>query len=358
MAAIRTEGLTKTYGQVRALDGLTLTVEPGTVFGFLGPNGAGKTTTIRLLTGLAKPTGGHAWVAGEEIADGGKVAARIGYLPEEPAFYGWMTPSELLDYIGRLFGLSSQERHSRTKDLLELAGLSRVGKRRIGGFSRGMRQRLGLAQALVNRPEVLFLDEPVSALDPGGRKEVLEMIGQLRGQCSVFMSTHILQDVERVCDTVGIIDQGSLVVEAPQAELLDRYTVPAFELECEEGSEQAFETLLEALRGLDWVTSAVTDPPAGTVARVVVKDLEIAQRELLAQVVRHAAVAGAILRRYQIVTPSLEDIFLRLVGKATEGSPGPSYSAAQYAAAQGEWATEGRHSLRSHAAQDNREGTE
>jgi len=318
--SIRTEDLHKIYGQVHALDGLTLTVEQGTVFGFLGPNGAGKTTTIRLLTGLARPTRGRAWVAGEEIADSGKVAARIGYLPEEPAFYRWMTPTDLLDYVGRLFGLSSQERRSRTKDLLELAGLSQVGKRRIGGFSRGMRQRLGLAQALVNRPEVLFLDEPVSALDPSGRKEVLELIGHLRGQCTVFMSTHILQDVERVCDTVGIIDHGKLVVEAPQAELLDRYTVPAFELECEEGSEQAFETVLEALRGLDWVTSAVADPPGGTVARVVVKDLEIARRELLAQIVPQATVSGVILRRYQIVTPSLEDIFLRLVGKATQDS--------------------------------------
>jgi len=331
MAAIRTEQMTKVYGQVRALDGLTLTVEPGTVFGFLGPNGAGKTTTIRLLTGLARPTQGRAWVAGEEIADSGKVAARIGYLPEEPAFYQWMTPIDLLDHVGRLFGLPSQERRSRTTDLLELAGLSQVGKRRIGGFSRGMRQRLGLAQALVNRPEVLFLDEPVSALDPGGRKDILEMIGHLRGQCTVFMSTHILQDVERVCDTVGIIDHGKLVVEAPQAELVDRYTVPAFELECEEGSEPALEELLKALRKLDWVTSAVADPSMGTVARVVVKDLEIARRELLAHIVPQAAALGLILRRYQIVTPSLEDIFLQLVGEATEGSPG----------APAEWTAEG-----------------
>ncbi|MBN1137620.1 MAG: ABC transporter ATP-binding protein [Anaerolineae bacterium] len=333
MAAIRTEGITKVYGSVHALDGLTLTVEPGIVFGFLGPNGAGKTTMIRLLTGMAKPTRGRAWVAGEEIADSGKVAARIGYLPEEPAFYRWMTPTDLLDHVGRLFGLSSQERGSRTKELLELTGLSQVGKRRIGGFSRGMRQRLGLAQALVNRPEVLFLDEPVSALDPGGRREILEMIAHLRGQCTVFMSTHILQDVERVCDAVGIINQGKLVVEAPQAELLDRYTVPAFELECKEGSELAFEALLEALRGLDWVTSAAVVPTGGAVARIVVKDLGIAHRELLQQVVHQAAALGVILHRYQIVTPSLEDIFLRLVGEAAEGR-------------------------QRHAAQGGREGTE
>jgi len=308
MHAIRTQDLRKTYGQVTALDGLTLTVEPGTVFGFLGPNGAGKTTTMRLLTGLARPSTGRAWVAGQEIGRDGKAAARIGYLPEEPAFYPWMTPAELLDHVGRLFGLPGQERRSRSRDLLELAGLSAVSKRRIGGFSRGMRQRLGLAQALINRPEVLLLDEPVSALDPAGRKEVLELIGRLRNQCTVFMSTHILQDVERVCDTIAIINHGRLVVEAPQAELLDRYTLPAFELECVESDEPAFKVWLDTLPSLDWVSSVTVD---GQVGRVIVRDVDVARRALLAQVVEK----GLILRRYEIVTPSLEDVFLRLVNQ-------------------------------------------
>jgi ABC-2 type transport system ATP-binding protein len=308
MDAIRTQDLRKTYGQVRALDGLTLTVEPGTVFGFLGPNGAGKTTTIRLLTGLARPSGGRAWVAGQEIGRDGKAAARIGYLPEEPAFYPWLTPAELLDHVGRLFGLPAQERRARTAELLDLVGLSAVRKRRIGGFSRGMRQRLGLAQALVNRPEVLLLDEPVSALDPAGRKEVLELIGQLGSQCTVFMSTHILQDVERVCDAVAILNHGRLVVEAPQAELLARYTLPAFELECIESEEAAFKAWLDTLPNLDWVSSVAVDGPVG---RVIVRDVDVARRALLAQVVE----TGLILRRYEIVTPSLEDVFLRLVGQ-------------------------------------------
>jgi ABC-2 type transport system ATP-binding protein len=193
MAAIRVEGLQKYFGPVRALDGLDLIVESGTVFGFLGPNGAGKTTTIRVLTGLAHATGGRAWVMDAEItADGQNVAQRVGYLPEEPAFYSWMTPREFLDHVGRLFGLTTSERAARVKELLELVGLAEVGKRRIGGFSRGMRQRLGLAQALVNQPDVLLLDEPLSGLDPSGRKEVLDLIKHLRGQCTVFMSTHIL----------------------------------------------------------------------------------------------------------------------------------------------------------------------
>jgi len=313
MDAIRTQDLSKAYGQVLALDGLSLTVEPGTVFGFLGPNGAGKTTTMRLLTGLARPSGGRAWVAGQELGLDGRVAAHIGYLPEEPAFYTWMTPAEFLDHVGRLFALPGPERSARSQELLELVDLSSVRKRRIGGFSRGMRQRLGLAQALVNRPDVLLLDEPVSALDPAGRKEVLELIGQLRSRCTVFMSTHILQDVERVCDTVAIVNHGRLVVEAPQTELLARYTLPIFELECVEGCRPAFEAWLGTLPGLAWVRSATSDGPVG---RVIVGDVEVARRELLARAVQ----AGLILQRYEIVTPSLEDVFLRLVSQQEEAS--------------------------------------
>jgi ABC-2 type transport system ATP-binding protein len=313
MHAIRTEDLCKRYGQVTALDGLTLTVEPGTVFGFLGPNGAGKTTTMRLLTGLAHPSAGRAWVAGQEVGHDGVVAARIGYLPEEPAFYPWMTPVELLDHVGRLFGLPGRERRARAGELLDLVDLSRVGKRRIGGFSRGMRQRLGLAQALVNRPEVLLLDEPVSALDPAGRKEVLELIGRLGSQCTIFMSTHILQDVERVCDTVAILNHGRLVVEAPQAELLGRYTLPAFELECVERDKAPFRAWLDTLPDLEWVASVAVD---GHVGRVIVRDVDVACRALLAQVVEK----DLLLRRYEIVKPSLEDVFLRLVGQEEAGS--------------------------------------
>ncbi len=308
--AIATEKLEKVYGKVRALDGLTLTVEPGTIFGFLGPNGAGKTTTIRLLTGLAHPTGGQAWVAGESLAGNRKVAKRIGYLPEEPALYSWMTPAEFLDHVGRLFGLPAQERQARTKELLEMVGLSGVRKRRLGGFSRGMRQRMGLAQALINRPEVLFLDEPVSALDPAGRKETLELIGSLRGKCTVFMSTHILEDVERVCDTVGIINHGHMIVEAPQAELLERYSVPAFEMECDQDCEGPFQVWLDGLKSLPWISSVARN---NSTARVVVKDVETARHTLLPMVIQ----AGIVLQRYEMVHPSLEDIFLSLVEEDT-----------------------------------------
>ena len=308
MAAIVTERLVKEFIKVRAVDELTLTVNEGAIFGFLGPNGAGKTTTIRMLTGMARPTRGRAVVAGVDLANDGQVRSKIGYLPEEPAFYTWMSPLEYLDHVGRLFGLSSTDRKERAKALLERVGLSEVSKRRIRGFSRGMRQRLGIAQALVNRPAVLFLDEPVSALDPIGRKEVLDLIEGLRGQCTVFMSTHILADVERVCDTVGIIDRGRVLVEANQAELLSRYTIPAFALECEPGSNAAFAKWVAGLHRFDWVAGVMVD---GTTARVTVNHVNAARAVLLHEV----AASGLPIRRYEVVTPSLEDIFLKLVGE-------------------------------------------
>jgi ABC-2 type transport system ATP-binding protein len=309
MIALRTEELRKVFGEFTALNGLNLSVEEGTVFGFLGPNGAGKTTTIRILTGLAHATSGKAWVLGNEVtANGHEISRQIGFLPEEPAFYKWMTPPEYLDYVGRIFGLSASERTARAKELLAVAGLEESAKRRIGGFSRGMRQRLALAQALMNRPKLLFLDEPASALDPLGRKEVLDFIENLRGQCTVFMSTHILADVERVCDTIGIINRGKLVTEAPREALLAQYAVPAFEVEVEKQSEEALTPWKETLKRENWVTGISID---GLVVRVIVKDVEAAKSELL----RSISQAGLIVNRYEVVRPSLEDVFLQLVGQ-------------------------------------------
>jgi ABC-2 type transport system ATP-binding protein len=309
MAAIRVEDLHKTFGDVRALDGLSFTVEPGSVFGFLGPNGAGKTTTIRILTGLARATGGRAWVNDVEVtAASDQVAHQIGYLPQDPAFYPWMTASELLDYVGRVFGLPTKERQVRTQELLELVGLAEAAKRRLGGFSGGMRQRMGIAQALVNRPSVLLLDEPVSSLDPAGRRELLRLIDNLRGQCTVLMSTHILADVGRVCDTVGIINRGKLVTQSPQKELLERYAVPAFEVEVDRGMAEALAAWVRTLRQARWVTSVST---GDRTARVVVNDVATAKQELVASAVQ----ASLILTRYEVVRPSLEDVFLQLVGE-------------------------------------------
>jgi ABC-2 type transport system ATP-binding protein len=309
MNAISITELEKYYGDFRALDGLNLEVESGIVFGFLGPNGAGKTTTIRILTGLAHASAGSAHVAGVNVSRGdGQLARRIGYLPEEPAFYSWMTPAEFLDHVGRIFGLSSARRKVRTQELLELVGLSEAGKRRIVGFSRGMRQRLGLAQALVNHPEVIFLDEPVSALDPAGRRDVLELITRLKGEATVFMSTHILADVERVCDRIGIINQGKMITSARREELMDQYVLPIFEVEGVPGTESAMRAWQEKLDAFPWFESGTVKDHT---ARILVKDLEAARFGLL-EAIRQSSLA---IDRFEAVRPSLEDVFLKLVGE-------------------------------------------
>ncbi|GIV62940.1 MAG: ABC transporter ATP-binding protein [Chloroflexota bacterium] len=308
MSAIYIENLVKSYGTVRALDGLTLEVDRGSIFGFLGPNGAGKTTTIRILTGLAHPTAGHARVAGVEIGHNGALARRIGYLPEEPAFYGWMKAQEFLEYIGQLFGLSGTTRRKRAEELLEKVGLWEVRQRRIRGFSRGMRQRLGIAQALVNQPEVLFLDEPASALDPAGRRDVLELIASLSGECTVFMSTHILADVERVCDTVGIIHKGRMLRVARQEELTSAYALPVFRVEVTANGHQPLAAWAEKIGQEGMVEQVQVD---GNAARIRVRDVENARGWLL-----HAlAESGLAVERFEAVKPSLEEVFLNLVNE-------------------------------------------
>jgi len=305
--AVRLEGLRKRFGSVKALDGLSLAVEAGSIFGFLGPNGAGKTTAIRILTGLARADAGRAWLDGIEVGGDGRTARLLGYCPQDPSFYPWMTAEEMLDHVGRIFGLKTSERRRGVGELLELSGLKESAQRRIGGFSGGMKQRLGIAQALVNRPAILLLDEPVSSLDPFGRKELLDLIEGLRGRCTVFMSTHILADVERVCDTVGIIDRGRLIVQAAKKELLETYAAPVFEVEADRGQEDALRAWAESLSRAPWLDSTAF-PEARTV-RVLVNDPETAKRELLASAVR----AGLVLARFEMIRPTLEDVFLKLV---------------------------------------------
>jgi ABC-2 type transport system ATP-binding protein len=303
---IRIESLSKQYGTVHALDGLSLTVDPGVVYGFLGPNGAGKTTTMRILSGLARSDGGRAWILDNEIGQPGKdIRHLIGVLPEEPVFYPWMTAREYLrDFVAPIFQLDAPTARNRTEELLSTVGLKEARNRRIGGFSRGMRQRLGLAQALISNPPVLLLDEPVSALDPAGRKEVLELIESLRGKATILLSTHILADVERICDVVGIINKGHMIVQAQRDELLNQYTAPIFEIELDEGAE----AWMEHARQFPFVENMTYESPA---IRVLVKDIRTAQKALLDSL----AAEDRLVRRFEILHPSLEDVFLRLTGK-------------------------------------------
>ena len=217
MAAIEILDLEKTYHvgfwrkrPKQALRPLRLTIEEGEVFGFLGPNGAGKTTTLKLLMGLASPTAGTARILGMDIDDP-EVKAKIGFLPEQPYFYDYLTGRELLTYYAQLSGVAAKERSKRVEAMLERFGLSDSAGVQLRKYSKGMLQRVGLAQAILHDPKVVFLDEPMSGLDPMGRREVREMIQEMRNEGkTVFFSTHILSDAEALCDRVAIIHQGEL----------------------------------------------------------------------------------------------------------------------------------------------------
>jgi ABC-2 type transport system ATP-binding protein len=241
---IEIENLTKDYEvgfwkkkKVRALDNLSLQVEAGQIFGFLGGNGAGKTTTIKILMSLIFPTGGRARILGRDISDV-KMRARIGYCPENPYFYDYLKASELMLYFGELFGLDKARAKKKSEELLTKVGLEEKDwNKQLRKFSKGMLQRVGLAQALINEPEIVFLDEPMSGLDPIGRREIRELIAELRERgTTVFMSTHILSDIEALCDNVAILRGGQLAATGKLDDLLS-----------ESGEKQTFEINLQGI---------------------------------------------------------------------------------------------------------------
>jgi ABC-2 type transport system ATP-binding protein len=309
VSAIDIRGLTKRFGNVQALRGLDLTVPPGSVFGFLGPNAAGKTTTLSILAGLSHPSAGSARICGlDVVADGMAVRRQIGFLRQDPRFYRWMTGRETLQFVGRFFDLTPREIDQRAAELLDLVDLASAADRTMGGYSGGMRQRLGIAQALMGKPRVLLLDEPCASLDPAGRVEVIGIMERLRGSTTVFYSTHILQDVERVADEVAIIRAGRCVLQSPVADLLagDRDS-----LVVEVKGDPA--TLAEELRRQTYVRAVARDAD-GTdghhLLRVSVDDLAVAQRAVPALVVAH----DLLLLRCQPERRSLEEVFLALTG--------------------------------------------
>jgi ABC-2 type transport system ATP-binding protein len=310
--AIAARGLTKRYGPILALDGLDLDVPAGIVFGLLGPNGAGKTTTIRLLTGLSKPTAGHVSVTGLEVGSRDDVQAelhrRIGVLDQEPRYYGWMTGRELLRFVGDLLGLAGAELKTRTDETLERVGLVDAADRRIATYSSGMRQRLGIGQAILGRPRLLILDEPVSSLDPEGRRDLLALIGDLREASTVVLSSHVLSDVERVCERVAILDHGQLITEAAVSELLDRFAPPAYRVEVDPGQDAGVRLLVEALRRQAWFSGVEVE---GTVLRIRVKDPDAAAMRLV-PLLGTSGLRIALMERER---PTLEDVFLELTSR-------------------------------------------
>jgi len=307
-AAIDCRGLSKSYGDIDALKPLDLIVPKGSVFGFLGRNGAGKTTTLRLLAGLAQPTAGSAFISGIEATVPNSAArARVGYLPQDPAFYKWMTPASYLDYTAKLFSMDGATRKRRIGEVLALTGMEEAAKRRISGFSGGMKQRLGIAQALIHRPDVLMLDEPTSALDPAGRHETLALIDQLRGDTTIFFSSHILEDVERICDTVAIIHEGELLLTAGRDELLARYAQNIIVLEATADSTSSLPAFVEEAAGIEWITAVSHEK---NIIRITVSDTATAKRDIFPLIAAHKL--G--MEKVEWKRPSLEEIFLNVSG--------------------------------------------
>ncbi|HET9554212.1 MAG TPA: ABC transporter ATP-binding protein [Anaeromyxobacteraceae bacterium] len=312
--AIRCQGLSKTYRlglrarRVDALQGLDLAVEAGTIYGFVGPNGAGKSTTIKILVGLVAPSAGHAELFGRPIADP-RARQAIGYLPENPTFHDFMKPLEVMRYLGALSGLGGRALDRRALELLEQVGLSRALDLTVRKFSKGMVQRLGLAQAVLHDPPLLILDEPMSGLDPMGRKEVRDLIvAQARRGKTIFFSTHILNDVETICDRVGMVMGGRLVREGALRSLFDG-SVRAVEVRCSALPPEVDSALLAM------ATSGSTNPEG----HAYLFPDHGAAHAALARVVA----AGASVLSVQPIRESLEETFVRLAAdtRASDGGP-------------------------------------
>ena len=305
---VEIENLTKDYEtgfwrkkKTRALDGLNLQVESGQIFGFLGGNGAGKTTTIKILMSLLFADGGSARILGSDISDV-KMRARIGYCPENPYFYDYLKASELMNYFGELFGYDAAQRKRKTEELLTRVGLDEKDwNKQLRKFSKGMLQRVGLAQSLINEPEIVFLDEPMSGLDPIGRREIRELIHDLREKgTTVFMSTHILSDIESLCDNVAILRGGKLAATGKLDELL-----------AQSGEAQQFEIVVKGVAAnnlkdeIDKISGALlTAKPSGAIVQV----LDEADVEKILQITKSA---GGKLVSVQAVRQSLEELFVK-----------------------------------------------
>jgi ABC-2 type transport system ATP-binding protein len=311
MDAIRTEALTKHYqvGFWRprpylALENLTLSVAQGEVFGFLGPNGAGKTTTLKLLMQLIYPTSGVAEILGLPVGSSA-VKRRIGYLPENPYFYDHLTAEELLEYFASLFGYAGAERRQRASRLLDEVGIGAERRLQLRKFSKGMLQRVGIAQALVNDPEVVFFDEPMSGLDPLGRREIRQLILRLRERgCTVFFSSHVLADAEALCSRVAIVARGTLVASGALSDIL-AFKVHGWELVVSRLAPATLECALKSGR----VEKAV---PIGADRYALDVPLSVPPEQLLAEL----TAAGAELVSLMPVRETLEDFFVRQVAAA------------------------------------------
>ncbi|MFS0821372.1 ATP-binding cassette domain-containing protein [Bacillus sp. 1P02SD] len=293
------ENLVKRFGKELAVNHLSFEIKKGSCTALLGPNGAGKTTTLRMLAGLLHPTSGK--IAFDGMANGDH-RKYIGYLPQHPVFYNWMSASEFLVYVGELAHLSKKESHQKADDLLELVGLADAKKKKIGGFSGGMKQRLGIAQAMIHEPKLVMLDEPVSALDPVGRREVIEMMRELKKKTTILFSTHVLHDAEEVCDDIVIIRKGELALSDSLAGLRKKHQHDVIVIE----AETDITGWANGLTAIESVHEVTVDR---TTATIVVTQLEAARNAILQDIL----IKNIPVSTFKLGQSSLEDVFMKVV---------------------------------------------
>ena len=293
MSVLSINGLSKSFGTNLVIDDISFDVPEGSVFGFIGANGAGKTTTMNMILGFLEMDSGEITACGEMVSYGRTIKG-IGYLPDIPEFYNYMRPTEYLNLCGGLSGMTKENIKERSKDLLELVGLSDAN-RKIGGFSRGMKQRLGIAQALLGGPKLLICDEPTSALDPIGRKEILEILTAVKGEATVIFSTHILSDVERICDRAAILHNGKIVLSGTLAELKKQHS---------DNYEVEFSNESDAMAFAGLLSQEVT---TFTERTVWVKDTE---GSLILSVL---AENKLVPLKLELMEPTLEDLYVEVI---------------------------------------------
>lgn len=303
---LKVVNLTKKYGTFEVLKGISFEIKKGMIYGFLGENGAGKTTTMNILTGLINYNDGEIYLDGKLLKDNKRaLLQKVGYLPQAPIFYNYMSAEEYLRFIGEVNNMNKELVHIRTKEVLDIVNLTSSAKRRIGGYSGGMKQRLGIAVSMFNNPEILFLDEPTSALDPEGRLEILELIQHLKTKgVTVFLSTHILNDIERICDEVSILHEGKIIVSENLEDLKNKYIQPIYDIEFKNHCLG----IKELLMPLPWIQKVDTNK---NYCSIYVNDINRANNKLL----KLLANEKNTILSFNLRKSNLEDIFLRMVNK-------------------------------------------
>jgi ABC-2 type transport system ATP-binding protein len=309
--AIQTTGLTKKYGSLTAVNKLDLTVERNTIHGFLGPNGAGKTTTIKILVGLLKPDEGTVTVLGQKLhGDQADARLRIGYMPELPKFPKHLKGAELLDIYGRMYGMTEQQRTEQIPKLIEMVGLKGRETDLIGKYSKGMQQRIGIAQALLSNPELVILDEPSLGLDPVGMVEVRELVKTISKEgMTVFVSSHLLYEVEQICTHVTIIDRGTMLVSDTLQSVSGMLTGPAL-IHAEVA--RMSDAIIQALKNLPFVANVGQAGNALSIQVATHEDVRIQVSEAITK-------SGGVIVGMSMKGSNLEDVFMQLVSKAQGG---------------------------------------